>query len=86
LTNTDRVDLARSTLDPGNAATAKSIVSRVPEMHDPILAPGFHSMTNGVPRVGERTAKTVAQNRLRAPCRFGLIDRTGCRASDWQEQ
>jgi hypothetical protein len=52
-------------------------------MHDPILAPGFDPMTNDVPRVGERAAKTVAENRLGAPCRFGLIDRTRRRARDW---
>jgi hypothetical protein len=86
LTDSDCIDLARGTLDPSHAASAKGIVSRVPEMHDPILAPGFHPMTNVMPRVGERAAKTAAENRLRAPCRFGLIDRTGCRASDWQER
>jgi len=83
LTDADRIDRARSTVDPSHSASAKGIVSRVPEMHDPILASGFHPMTNGVPRVGERATKAVAEYRLCAPCRFSLIDRTRRRARDW---
>jgi len=55
-------------------------------MHDPILAPGLHPVMNGVPWIGEVSAKSVAQSRPGTPCRFGLIDGASCRAGDWQKQ